>query len=384
MRRFLSSLLIFAAATITLWRSRIELAGFARPGLTPPVSGAAPVPDSFTPDELRALAALEPIDTHTHVFVNSPDLFALLRKLHMHILDICVIDDHSKFEKSLHPQLDDALQVVAANQGGASLCTTFDPFAFKQAGFAEAAGRQINQDFDHGAIAVKIWKNIGMELQDDKGNYVLPDNPVFEPIYQDIAAHHKTLVAHVADPSTLWEPPNRAAPDYSYYMEHPEWYMYNKPHPASKEAILRARDRLLDQNPGLRVVGAHLGSMERDFDDIGRHLDRYPNFAVDLAARMPYVMAAPRDKMIAFFTKYQDRLTYATDLGLHPGDVPAKAAQEWERTYARDWRFFSTSEMVEGANHQKVQGLQLPEPVLHKLYHDNAVRWFPGIAADSR
>ncbi|HEV2378817.1 MAG TPA: amidohydrolase family protein [Terriglobia bacterium] len=386
MRRFLMFLVVVTIAGLVLHRRHAAHAALAPSVPLASQAGMAgpPVAGGFAADELRAFATVEPIDTHTHVFVNSPAFYSMLRKLHMHILDICVVDDHSPFEKSLQPQLDDALQVVRSSEGQASLCTTFDPFGFKRRGFAEAAVRQINQDFDHGAIAVKIWKNIGMELKDAKGNYILPDNPIFEPILRDIAAHQKTLVAHVADPNTLWEPPDPSAPDYSYYMKHPEWYMYRKPHPASKEAILRARDHLLEENPDLRVVGAHLGSMERDFDDIGRHLDRYPNFAVDLAARMPYVMAAPRERMIAFFTKYQDRITYGTDLGLHPGEDPAKAVREWEETYARDWRFFSTGKTVEAENHQKVQGLDLPPSVLRKLYHDNAVRWFPGIAAGSQ
>jgi len=381
MRRTVLILLLLVIGGMMIYTERSERAAVS--SSTSLVTGPPQSGDAFSEEGLRTFVALEPIDTHAHVFVESADLNGLLRKLHMHILDICVIDDHSEFEKTLQPQLNDALQAVHASSGHASLCTTFSPFGFNQTGFADAAIRQINDDFEHGAIAVKIWKNIGMELQDSKGNYILPDDPVFEPIYRDIAAHHKTLLAHVADPDSLWEPPNRASPDYSYYMEHPEWYMYGKPHPASKQAILRARDHVLEQNPGLRVVGAHLGSMEGDFDEIGRHLDRYPNFAVDLAARMPYVMAAPRAKMIAFFTKYQNRLTYGTDLGLHPGQDPAKAVKEWEQTYARDWRFFSTSEMVEAENHQKVQGLSLSQPVLHNLYHDNAVRWFPGIVADS-
>ena len=105
---------------------------------------------------------------------------------------------------------------------------------------------------------MKIWKNIGMELKIAKGQYVMPDDPVFEPIYRDIAAHDKTLIAHVADPTSLWQPPNPASPDYSYYMTHPEWYMYRHPHAMSKQAILALRDHLLAENPTLRVVGAPL------------------------------------------------------------------------------------------------------------------------------
>jgi len=344
-----------------------------RQAALPHATGAA-----FSPDELRAFTALEPIDTHTHVFQVALVFDAMLQKLHMHILDICVVDDHGKPPRTLHPQLEQALEVVHANRGRAALCTTFDPYKFKNPDFSEAAIRQLNRDFDKGAIAVKIWKNIGMELKDNKGNYVLPDDPVFAPIYQDIAAHHKTLVAHIADPDSLWQAPNPASPDYSYYMEHPEWYMFRKPHPASKEAILLARDHLLEQNPDLRVVGAHLGSMESNFEELAQHLDKYPNFAVDLAARMPYLFLAPREKMIAFLTKYQDRLTYATDLGLAPGKDPAAAVREWEETYVRDWRYLATGGTIIYEN-RKVQGLGLPQSVLQKIYHDNAVRWFPGI-----
>jgi hypothetical protein len=60
-----------------------------------------------------------------------------------------------------------------------------------------------------------------------------------------------------------------------------------------------------------------------------------------------------------------------------PKDDTEKALAEWNDTYARDWKFFATNKTVE-IKGRKFQGLELPEPVLRKLYHDNAVRWFPG------
>ncbi len=368
--------------SLALWLALILAAGLGplkpRPSAAPGSQGTAPVTGPFTAGELKAFAALEPIDTHTHAFVSDPAFLALLHRLHMHILDICVIDDHSPFERSLEPQLDEALAVVHASQGHAALCTTFDPYRFQEPGFAEAAIRQINRDFENGAVAVKVWKNVGMELKNTKGAYVMPDDPLFQPIYRDIAAHHKTLIAHVADPDTIWQPPDPRAPDYSYYMEHPEWYMFRNPHPPSKQAILKARDHLLEMNPDLRVVGAHLGSMEADFSAIARHLDRYPNFCVDLAARMPYVIRQPRAELVAFMTKYQDRLLYATDLGFHPGEDASRVIKEWETTYARDWRFFATSDLLDYEG-RRVQGIHLPPSILRKLYHQNALRSIPGI-----
>ena len=103
------------------------------------------------------------------------------------------------------------------------------------------------------------------------------------------------MIAHLADPNTIWEAPNPKAADYDYYMHHPELYMYTKPGAPSK-----ASDSwwhvitYCEANPKLRMVGAHLGSMEADFHQLAQHLDKYPNFAVDLAARMPYVEMQPR------------------------------------------------------------------------------------------
>lgn len=332
----------------------------------------------FTDAELEQFKALRPIDTHTHIYQSAPQMLAMLDRLNLHILDIVVTETPDR--KALDTERSEAWAFVAASGGHANLCDTFNPFVYREPGFARKVSAELNNSFDRGAVAVKIWKNIGEQVKDPKGNYLLPDSPVFEPIYQDIAAHHKTLIAHVADPDSIWEAPNPNAPDYSYYKEHPEWYMYGKRDAPSKASILLARDHLLEQNPELRVVGAHLGSMEKNLDQLGQHLDRYPNFAVDLAARMPYFVMQPRDTMIAFITRHQDRIIYATDDELPASANAATEVPQLEHGYAVDWRYLATNDTLEYRG-QKVQGLNLPLPILCKLYHDNAVKWFPGIYA---
>jgi predicted TIM-barrel fold metal-dependent hydrolase len=346
---------------------------------TPASTAPAAVRGPFTPAELQAFSALSPIDTHTHVFATDPAFTAMLKKLDLHVVTICVYDllDH-QLKGSLSEEVQRAQAFVKSSDGHGSLCTTFNAFPFEKPGFAQAANRQLNHDFAEGAIAVKIWKNIGMEIKDKNGHYILPDNPAYEPIYRDIAAHNKTLIAHLAEPDSCWKPMDPASPDYEYYKTHPEWYMYQKPGAPSKEEILRARDHLVAENPNLRVVGAHLGSLESNFDELGEDFDKYPNFAVDTAARMPYVMMLPRDRAIAFITKYQDRLIYGTDLQFRPGTNAQRVVKTWENYYANDWRFLATSDWVEYKG-KKYQGLDLPQPILEKIYHSNAVHWFPGI-----
>jgi predicted TIM-barrel fold metal-dependent hydrolase len=337
---------------------------------------AAPVTGPFSGQEWHEFAALNPIDAHAHVFVSDPAFYAMLNKLNLHIVDILVVDDTNQSRSSLSRESQRAWEFVDGSNGRVSVCTTFDAYKFNQPTFAQEAIRQINQEFDRGAIAVKIWKNIGMELKDANGNYLLPDNPIFDPIYKDIAAHDKTLIAHMADPSSLWQPPNPESSDYPYYQQNPQWYMYSKAHRASREQILQARDHLIERNPNLRVVGAHLGSLEDNFDLLGQHFDRYPNFAVDLAGRMPYLMSRPRENMISFITKHQDRLIYGTDIEFGFGEK--EPSTNWEDTYAKHWRYLATNDTLNYRGH-RVQGLALPHSILRKLYHDNALQWFPGI-----
>lgn len=326
---------------------------------------------------LAALAQLDPIDTHTHIFKNDPAFYSMLDRLHLHVLDICVADDHNLF-RAFGPELASARAFIRGSGGHASLCTTFDPFSFDKPGFSQRVIQQLNRDFQSGAVAVKIWKNIGMEVKGPGGKFVMPDDPVFEPIYKDITAQNKTLIAHLAEPDSCWQPPNPASPDYDYYKEHPEWYMYLHPDHPSKQTILAARDHLLEENPDLRVVGAHLGSMETDVDLIAERFDRYPNFAVDMAARMEYLMLQPREKVRTFLIKYQDRVLYGTDLEFTLDKAESDSVKTWQDVYARDWKFLATDDVLK-VQQRQIHGLALPHSVLVKIYHDNAVRWIPGI-----
>jgi hypothetical protein len=339
---------------------------------------AAPVTGRTDEQALKSFAALHPIDVHVHVFKTDPAFQALLERLNLKLLDILVMDDTLPYRKQLQPQVDDALALVRSSHGHVVLCTTFDPYRTGSPSFTAEAIQQIDRNFAEGAVAVKIWKNIGMEIRDGSGNYIMADDEKFEPIYQDIVAHGKTLMAHQAEPNVAWGPPDPADPSWSYYRENPQWYVGDKPGFPSKQTILAARDRVLEKNTKLRVVGVHLGSMERSLDDIARHLDQYPNFAIDTAGRMEYLMLMPREQVRNLLIKYQDRILYGTDLDVLATANVAETLLEWQATYARDWEFLATGDALKIEN-QQVQGLKLPQPVLEKIFRDNAKRWIPGL-----
>jgi predicted TIM-barrel fold metal-dependent hydrolase len=329
---------------------------------------------------LDAFASVQPIDVHVHVFKTGPAFQAMLQRLNLKLMDILVMDDTLSYRKQLEPQITDARALVRSSEGHIALCTTFDPYRFNDPTFSSDSIKQLDRNFTDGAVAVKIWKNVGMEIKNKDGKFTMPDDPKLEPIYKDIASHGKTLMAHLAEPDVAWGPPDPSDPSWSYYQENPQWFQYNKPGVPSKQQILDARDHVLAENPNLRVVGVHLGSMEKDLDNIAAHLDRYPNFAVDTAARMEYLMIAPPEKVRAFLIKYQDRVLYGTDLDLPAATNVEESLHDWESTYARDWRFLGTDQTFDYKG-KRIRGLKLPSAVLQNIFHNNAVRWIPGLAS---
>jgi predicted TIM-barrel fold metal-dependent hydrolase len=325
------------------------------------------------------LGDVGPIDAHAHVFADDAKVRAMLERLDLRLANITVVDPYDRGFETVEPQQSQARQVARGARGRAPWISTFDATGWESPQFASRVIGELEETFRQGALGVKIYKTIGMLLRSKTRRYVMPDDPAFAPILDSIAAHDKTAYAHIAEPIGAWKPLDPADPDSSYYQEYPAWHMYGHPERPTKDTILAARDRMLGRHPKLRVVGCHLGSMEDDVDEIAKRLDRYPNFAVDTAARVTHLAFQDRDKVRAFILKYQDRILYATDQVILPGDDIAARLESWETSLERDWKYFATSDQVQYM-HRTVQGLALPAPVLRKLYHQNAAKWVPGIA----
>ena len=60
---------------------------------------------------LEAFAKLNPIDAHVHVYKDDPAFNALLKRLRLGALNICVIDDRDADYRGLEPQRSQVLSV---------------------------------------------------------------------------------------------------------------------------------------------------------------------------------------------------------------------------------------------------------------------------------
>jgi len=319
----------------------------------------------------------ERIDCHMHLNQSTPVFCAGMEKAGWRALSICVSRAVGDEPNDVDEQLRGTSELHRQSKGRIAWAAAFDARSFERPDFASRTIADIEKHFKNGAVGVKIWKNIGMSIRSKSGAYLMPDNRALLPVYESIQKNGRTLVAHLAEPTGAWMPLDDKNPEIRYYSSNPEWHMYNKPGAPMKEEILAARDRVAALYPKLRIVGCHLGSNEDDLVRLAGRLDRLPNFAVDVAARVRYFASGDRNTGREFILKYQDRIVYGSDFRLREGNEE----QAWKSANAqqeRDWSYLSASgTMTYGRG--EVQGLSLPENVLRKIFYDNPRRWYPGI-----
>ena len=316
---------------------------------------------------VRGAAAAAPfgrIDTHFHIHRSLPAVVESLRQGDWRCLSICDSRETGDTPSILPEMIAGTIKAHRESEGRLAWATTFDPRGFEVPDFAERVIAGIGQHFNQGAIAVKFWKNIGMSVRAKSGAYVLPDDPAFRPIFETVQKAGRSIVAHLAEPNSCWEPPQGGRTS--------EWNMVGKPGAPSKEDILSARDRVLDRFPKLRLIGCHLGSNEEDLAALAKRLDAHPNFAVDVASRVRFLQQPARAEVRQFLLKYQDRIIYGTDNTVSATAEEARVVKSLQAVHEREWNFFAQDEAS--------QGLGLPEAVLRNIFHDNAVRWYPGIS----
>jgi hypothetical protein len=285
-------------------------------------------------------------------------------------------------DSSLRAQEEFTKHQIARHPKQIRYLTAFTTKYWDTENWADQTIQQLRASFDNGALGIKIWKNIGMTEKDSSGQFIMIDNQRFDPVIQYIISQNKTVLGHLGEPKNCWLPLEQMTVnnDRGYFKEHPEYHMYLHPDYPSYEDQINARDRFLARHPDLRFVGAHLGSLEYDVDSLAKRLDRFPNMAVDMAARvghLQYQSRTNREKVRNFILKYQDRLIYGSDFTMRPTTSPEDAKAGLHKHWLNDWKYFATDQTmtvdeVEG----EFKGLQLPKSVIDKIYYSNAITWF--------
>lgn len=323
------------------------------------------------------------IDAHLHFVGDHPDAIALLEEFDLKMFNITVAhkDKPWREREVVHYR-----RLAREMPDRFAWCTSFDPPSTSNENpeYTNRVIEGLERDFADGAIACKVWKNVGMECQDEEGRYIMPDDPVLEPICKYLEDKGVTLLMHIAEPLACWQPLDWDSPHQGYYKKNPQWHMFGRDDVPSHAQLMAARDRIIERHPNLRVVGAHLASLEYDLNEIASRFAKYDNFAVDTSARLMDLANHRREDVREFFFTYSDRILFGTDIVAREshsqmGDHLRKERyQNFYHNYRTQRAYFGTAEPVELRN-EKYTGLDLPDDVLRAFFIDNARLWYPDL-----
>jgi predicted TIM-barrel fold metal-dependent hydrolase len=252
----------------------------------------------------------------------------------------------------------------------------------EEPGWGEFEADRLEREVGFGAKGIKFFKAMGLGARGADEKLITIDDARFDPIMAKAAKLNVVVAIHVGDPKAFFEPPTPQNERYDELKLAPDWSFYGQDYPPLAE-LWKQTERLITRHPNTTFLFIHLG-MAEDIDYMEKLLDAHPNVYVDTSARVPEFGRHPVDKLRRFFTKFQDRILFGTDLSISPGhwqlgsvsETPVGPA-EAVKFYQAHFRFFESDEKnidhptpIQGR--WKVNAIHLPREVLRKLYYDNA------------
>jgi len=237
-------------------------------------------------------------------------------------------------------------------------------------GWAEKAVSQLETDLKAGAVGIgEISKGFGLRTRKADGSRLKLDDPDLDPFWEACARLKIPVFIHTADPAEFFEPID---------AHNERWLelalFADRRYPADEfprfEELMAERDRLFARHPRTTFVAAHMGWHANDLARLGKMLDAMPNVYTEVGAVLYDIGRQPR-LAHDFFVKYQDRLLFGKD-SFQPEEYPYY------------WRVFETKDEYFDyyRNYHafwKLYGIDLPDPVLKKLYFENALRLTSGL-----
>ncbi|HVO62586.1 MAG TPA: amidohydrolase family protein [Terriglobales bacterium] len=251
---------------------------------------------------------------------------------------------------------------------------------FKEADYPKIQAEAIAQAQRDGARGLKILKTLGLYLRENitSGTLVKIDDPRFDPMWDACGQLNLPVAIHVSDPVAFFTPTDRFNERYEELNNHPDWSFYDHDFPSNAE-LLEARNRVFARHPKTQFLVLHVGNFAENLQNVSENLDRFPNMAVDIAARIGELGRQPRTAR-RFFDKYQDRVLFGTDATPHGDEFPQQVFND--QLYEIYYRFLETDAeyfdyapaKIPPQGRWKIYGIELPDSILKKVYYDNAAR----------
>ena len=348
-----------------------------------------PKPQLIVPRSDAAMAKFPVVDVHTHPrlrFRHDPArLDEFVEIMDAHNVALCVsldggmgdaLEEHLAY---LKPHGDRFL--VFANVDWVGGGSRNDPAGWDchRPGFARRIAERLADAKRRGAVGLKVFKQFGLGYRNPDSSLLEIDDPRWDPIWAACGGLGLPVIIHTADPAAFFEPIDERNERWEELSRRPEWSFYGndptgRPWP-SRESLLAARNRVIERHPATTFLGAHMANNPEDLSAVGRWLEAYPNLVVEISSRIAELGRQPYTAR-EFFLRYQDRILFGTD-GPRPA---ARLAPHWRFFQTRDEYFRYAENDFPPQGLWRIHGIDLPDAVLRKLYHQNAERVIPRVS----
>jgi predicted TIM-barrel fold metal-dependent hydrolase len=189
------------------------------------------------------------------------------------------------------------------------------------------------------------------------------DDPKMKPLLQKCAELGMPVNIHVAESYWMYCPMDSTNDGL---MNAYTWRVdLTKPGILNHEQLIQTLENAVRDNPKTTFIACHFANCDYNLSILGRLLDTYPNLYADISARYAETAPIPRT-MSAFYQKYQDRLLYGTDMGFDS----AMYSVTFRILESLDDHFY---EIDLFGYHWPLYGFGLPDAILEKIYHTNAL-----------
>ena len=223
-----------------------------------------------------------------------------------------------------------------------------------------------------GAAGVKVWKDLGLQVEDADGKLVLPDDERLDPLWSAAGELGIPVWWHIADPVAFFDPVDERNEFLELLGARPDWSFHGGRFPTF-DRLMEAMEAVVAAHPGTTFVAVHGGNYAENLGWVDRMLSTYPNLNIDIAARIAQFGRQPRASR-ELFLRHPDRVLFGTDEVPHTGS-----------SYPTHFRFLETADECFPHTDDDpplfgrwpISGLDLPDDVLRQMYADNARRLLP-------
>ena len=221
-----------------------------------------------------------------------------------------------------------------------------------------------------GAIGLKVYKGLGLTNKDSKGNRVAVDDKRLGPIWEVCGELGIPVLIHSADPFQFWQDKDDQNERWFELKEKPGRYYGDSNFIPPFEEIINEQHTIFKRHPNTTFINAHLGWMGNDLDKLGKHLEEFTNVMTEFGAVIAELGRQPKTAR-DFFIKYQDRILFGKD------SYNKEEFYTYFRVLESNDEYFNYFRKRHAF--WKMYGLNLPDEVLKKIYHENALKLFPSI-----